>query len=71
MAENVEKSGAGHTGVFFPVGCPDFFDVGFGPAAEPFWIIKIPLVAEVVDGADKEIPLVSAGEIDDPFVAVG
>ena len=71
VAKNVEKSGAGHVGVFFPVGCPDFFNVGLGPAAEPFWIIEVPLVAEVVDGANEEIPFVSAGEINDPFVAVG
>ena len=71
VTENVEKAGTGHVGIFFPIGGPDFFDVCFGPAPEPFWIIEIPLVAEVVDGSDEEIPFVSAGEIDDPFVAVG
>ena len=71
VTENVEKAGAGHVGIFFPIGGPDFFDVCFGPAPQPFWIIEVPLVAEVVNGANKEIPFVSAGEIDDPFVAVG
>ena len=71
VTENVKKAGAGHVGILFPIGGPDFFDVCFGPAPEPFWIIEVPLVAEVVDGANEEIPFVSAGEIDDPFVAVG
>ena len=71
VTEDVEKTRAGHVGVFFPVGGPDFLDVGFGPAAEPFWIIEVPLVAQVVDRADEVIPFVSRGEVDDPFVAVG
>ena len=68
VSENVEETGAGHVGVFFPILRPDFLDVSFGPTAEPFGIVEVPLVVEVVDRADEIIPVVAAGEIDDPFV---
>lgn len=71
VAQEVEKPRLGHGGVFLPVKAPDLLNVSFSPAPEPFWIVKIPFVAEVVDRSNKVIPIVLRGEVVDPVSAVG
>ena len=71
VAEKIEEAGAGHAGVFFPVGGPDLVDVGFSPPSEPLGVVEVPFVAEVVDGADEVIPVVGLVEVVDPVEAVG
>lgn len=68
VAEEVEEAGASHLRVVFPVGGPDFVYICFSPASEPFWIVEVPFVAEVVDRADEIIPWVALGEVMDPVV---
>ena len=70
VPQKIKEAGSGHRGIFLLVTRPDFLDVDFRPAAEPFRIVEIPTIAEVMNRPDEIVPIVERVEMGNPVFAV-